>query len=160
MDGLLEELGDDDYGSPVKQQSNVKIITTQNQEDFLNNLEESPLVSDSKPGDQPQKFNGLEALEMENIDSGFKQNNEIMKFDMEDPEPENTSSILMQEQGKEEEVPSKFKVEEDSTPNQFVLDDLMDEFDVSKGKNDNLLITKNEKKESVQGNDLLDDFNW
>ena len=156
LNGLLEEIENDYNDTPVKK-SNINIVTTNKQEDFLNKLEESPVVPDMKPDESPQKFEMGNEMGMEDINSGFKENNDIMKFDMEEPEPGNINDSIQPFENEAHKMNNK---EEDVSPNQFVLDDLMDEFDVSKGKKDNLKINETPKKEAVKDDDLLDDFNW
>lgn len=107
-------------------------------------------------------FNELQ--EMEEMHGGFGQESNVMKIDDEDHEPMNLSDSIGK-YGEQLPLPEPAKKpqkeEESPAPNQFVLDDLMDEFGESKGKElGGELEVAMKQPEKEKEKDFLDEFDW
>lgn len=163
MNNLLEDLdadNEEEFVNPTKEKSNLNVNTLNEEEQLLAELEESPLINDLKFENNEQDFGILKEMkDMEDIDSGFEgSNNKIMKLDREDVEPMSINNTPVPLENKNPPLPVQ-KVKTD-TPNEFELDELMDEFEESKNKNPDLALQTQKKESSNEKEDFLDDFNW
>eukprot|EP00344_Euplotes_crassus_P010624 CAMPEP_0196998938 /NCGR_PEP_ID=MMETSP1380-20130617/4216_1 /TAXON_ID=5936 /ORGANISM="Euplotes crassus, Strain CT5" /LENGTH=384 /DNA_ID=CAMNT_0042415689 /DNA_START=200 /DNA_END=1354 /DNA_ORIENTATION=- len=168
LNGLLEDIDDnsrDVFGNPRNDVQVAKFDTKEDDLDeqkLLKELDESSIINDSKPQSKHHQVSIMNEMnDIENTPSGFHNERNIMNIDSQGHDPINLSDSVGKF-GEQLPIPQHKKAEKEEeppSPNQFVLDDLMDEFGESKGADFKPNIEVN-KKESEKDNDFLAEFEW
>jgi hypothetical protein len=159
LNNLLEELDNEKepkYDDPPQEQG-IRMINMENQDNFED--DESPVVHGQKMQEQPQMFN------MEDANDHFDQpKDDVVKFaNHEEPEPVNMFNMDEFNDDKPQQSPQVSKPKPPANQEKgFALDDLLDDFDQSKG-NDEIQV-KAEKVLQIETqlgeDDFLAEFEW
>lgn len=169
INDLLQELDNGDFGSDYEapKVSKIKInkVNNRGHQQVMRELDDSPLVNDRKLEEQAKAFNldsGFENPYNNNqYDSGFNNNEQnAMIFDNNDePEPFQNQPDFGDDFNYQNQYVEKERCKnKEQPPKSFALDDLMDDFEQSKGNNQIKINPMHDEREQVD--DLLAEFEW
>jgi hypothetical protein len=167
INDLLQELDNDDFGSNYDMPKASKIkINNRGHQQAMRELDESPLVNDRKLEEQAKAFNMDSEFENpysnNQYDSGFNNNEQnAMIFDNNDePEPfQNQTNFGDNDFNTQNRYVEKERCKnKEQPPKSFALDDLMDDFEQSRGTSQIKINPMHDDREQVD--DLLAEFEW